>query len=104
MMTIPKNYEPTLDAGFGSAPSLQTGALVVSVIFKVLAVVILFGSMIEAASVRQQAASTVNLSPTDQTAIVVGIVVIGVIIASWCAFFGYVLSLLRHIAMKKVGP
>ncbi len=103
MMTIPKNYESTLTPGFGSGPSPQTGALIVSVVFKILAVVILFGSMIEAASVRQQAASTVNLSPTDQTAIIVGIVVTGIIIASWCAFFGYVLSLLRHIAMKEGG-
>jgi Zn-dependent protease with chaperone function len=76
---------------------IRPGALIVSVVFKTLAIVTLITGFV-VASYAQQIAASNGLSSGQQTDLAFGAIVSGIVLACWFAFFGYVLSLLRNIA------
>jgi hypothetical protein len=77
--------------------SSHAGAQAVAVIFKCLAVAILAAGAVAAANYYDSIQHDSSLSSGDKTAILIGIAAMTVILASWSAFFGFVLSLLVDI-------
>ncbi len=74
-------------------------ATAVSVVFKTLAWGWLIATIFAATNGRQDAID-LNANPDQQGAIVVAILVVGIGLACWSAFFGYVISLLRDVAQN----
>lgn len=77
--------------------SRHAGARAVSGVFKALAVLALVGGTISAVEYWRSLHNNTTLTNTQIDAIVIGIVVATIIVASSCAFFGYVLSMLVDI-------
>jgi hypothetical protein len=75
----------------------HAGATLVSYVFKVLAIILLFGG-IYVGFQSDHLRAALGLSPNDDAAVALVSVAVGVVLAAWTAFFGYVLSLLCDIA------